>query len=79
MSLALVAGRAMEKLMIVCLYELGGWRRDSGFVSVAVYVLYASWTGCAALGRAVNDRERLGCMKKRTCLLLRAIQFDDHL
>jgi len=30
------------------LYELGRWRRYSGFVSV--YVLYASWTGCAALG-----------------------------
>jgi len=23
--------------------------KNSGFVSVAVYVLYASWTGCAAL------------------------------
>jgi hypothetical protein len=30
MSLALVAGRAMEKLMIACLYELGRWRRDYG-------------------------------------------------
>lgn len=47
---ALVAGRATKRLMITCLYELGRWRRDSGFVSVTVYVLYASWTGCAALG-----------------------------
>lgn len=49
-AFALVAGRATKSLMIACLYELGRWRRDSGFVSVMVYVLYASWTGCAALG-----------------------------
>lgn len=50
MCLSLEAGRAMKSIMIACLYELGRWRRYSGLFLVKVYVLYASWTGCAALG-----------------------------
>jgi len=47
-----------------------------------VYVRYLTLAGlaCAALEGLVNDRERLGCMEKRICLVLRIVpvrRLDD--
>jgi hypothetical protein len=58
-----------KKLTNVCLYELSRWKDI--LLCMGVYVLYASWTGCAALGglEAIDDRERSGLYQKRICLL----------
>jgi len=47
MCLALVSSRAMEKLMIVCLYELGRWRRIP--VLFLLRCMYFTLAGLAVL------------------------------
>lgn len=40
--------RFEKKLMIVCFVRIRS-QEGGGFAAFRVYVLYASWTGCAAL------------------------------
>ena len=70
-----VTGRAMERLTIACMYEIGR-RREVMSATCCVYVFYASWSGCAALEGVmeVNDIDRtIGLYEKRTCLLVLSI------